>query len=640
MFFQALFILAISISTVLPSTAQAQNRPIISVSAKPNRSRNGENVQFKITVQTKGSGRLQKPSLSGLADWEVVKSFRSESPRVSYVNGQVEYKYHAEYSFFLRPLKTGRLSIPPIKLQIGKTEYKTDALVITVDKLPNGKQTQARRNHRSGNSASNNSSPRLPPLGGVPSKSPDIAPNSRETFFIRPEPSKTSVYEGEAIELAYVLYQRQRGLRNFEMAKFPDFKGFIKEELYISKNFTQQRVQSGNEILLRSEVIRYALFPIKSGELKISPFEIRATVAMRPEDWVDSLITGKQPPRLGRDIPMTKSSGVLKIEVKKLPATPPQAQFTGAVGDFKIEVKGPSGTLQVDQPFTVQFTIAGKGNVKLIEAPTLPLPKQLELYQTKNTSELRDDISGYKNFEFLILPRDQGPVEIPGFQWAYFDPTKESYELLTTPSLRLNIEAGAASNRKDETAPAIAVHSLSPFELSGESIGPKPTYAFSWLKGAWIGLGAFYALLLVSFWNRSKDRKRLSHLKNNPWVKTEEKIVDKEYKGAEGLAILVDQWTREYLTGYLQNTSLHSESTRSEFEQSIRSVLNTGQNPLLEDLRSLYADLDLVRFAGNKKNVQKIKIKDFFRRAKTLCEKIVNNCEFDRVEEDFDDDDY
>jgi len=108
------------------SIAVAQNRPIISVSATPNRSRNGENIQFKISVTSKSSGRLAPPSIEGLADWEVVNFFRSESPRVTYVNGQVQYQYKAEYSYFLRPLKTGILKIPPINLTVGQETFKTD----------------------------------------------------------------------------------------------------------------------------------------------------------------------------------------------------------------------------------------------------------------------------------------------------------------------------------------------------------------------------------------------------------------------------------------------------------------------------------------------------------------------------------
>ncbi len=623
--------------------AQAQSRPVISVSASPNRSRGGENIQFKISVQTKGSGRLVAPSLDGLADWEIVNSFRSESPRVSYVNGHVEYQYKAEYSYFLRPLKTGTLSIPPINLQVGDEVYKTDPLQVKVDSLPNGGQSQARRStpRQQKRSLLQN----LPPLGQSSNSnsnnnsSDDIAENSNDSFFIKAEPSKTDVYEGEAIELSYVLYQRSRGLSNFEMAKFPEFKGFIKDELFISKNFTQQRVQSGNEILLRSEVIRYAIFPIKTGKIKVSPFEARATVMLRPEDLIDSLLTGRQPPQMGSAIPMTKSSGSLIINVKPLPPTPEGTQFTGAVGDFNIELKGPNEKLQVDQPFTVQFTIAGKGNVKLIEAPALPLPKQLELYQTKNTTELREDISGYKNFEFLILPRDKGNIEIPSFQWAYFDPDKAQYQTLTTPTLQFNVEGGTAKKPEDSTSKEI-IHSLSAFELSSEKLGPPPPYRSPWLKFAWPALGAFYALMGMLFWTRSKDLQRKSHLRNNPWVKTEEKIEDKSYKGVEGLAILVDQWIREFLTGHLRDPSLHSESTRSDFERSIRSKIKLEHAPLIENLQSLFRDLDLVRFAGNKKATQKINARDFFKRGKEVCQKIISNCEFETYVEDDDDEDY
>jgi len=629
------------------SIAVAQNRPIISVSATPNRSRNGENIQFKISVTSKSSGRLAPPSIEGLADWEVVNFFRSESPRVTYVNGQVQYQYKAEYSYFLRPLKTGILKIPPINLTVGQETFKTDPLQVQVDALPNGAQTQARRNYNPPTQNNSRSSPRLPPLGQSGGQSGNnnlnnnanpLAANSKDSFFIRPEASKTEVYVGEAIELGYVLYERTF-VRNFEMSKFPDFKGFIKEDLFIPKSFTRQRVQVGNEILNRSEFIRYALFPLKPGDIKISPFETRAIVMMRPEDLIDSLITGRQPPQLGSEIPMTKSSEPITITVKELPPPPPETQFTGAVGDFNIELKGPEGLQQVDQPFTVQFTIAGKGNIKLIEPPTLPLPNGLELYQTKNTAELREDITGYKNFEFLILPRAKGPIEIPSFQWAYFDPDKAQYETRTTPTLSFNVEGGTSSEAKD-TPSKETVQVLSSFELEESELGPAPTYNFFGLNYAWPFLGAFYALLGVMYWNRSKEDQRRSHLRNNPWVKTEEKISDKEYNGSEGLAILVDQWIREFLAGHLREDSMHSESTRSDFERAIRSKLKVEEIGLIDKLQELFRDLDLVRFSGNKKNTQKINSKDFYKRAKTICDRIIQHCEFEIIDEEEDDDDF
>lgn len=627
--------------------AQAE-KPSVTVSASPNRSRRGESVRFKISVRSGSSGAFVPPRLDDLKDWEVLNTFRSESPRVSYINGVVQYQYQAEITYFLRPLKVGNLEIPSVPVQIGGTEFQTEALTIPVDRLPNGQESQARR----GNRSQPRKAPTVPGIAGRPQLGQQVPPNSggpsrldpseipsRESFFIRGELSKKEVWEGELIELDYVLYQRTRNLRDFEMVKFPDFKGFIKEELFISKNFTQNRVQINNEIFLRSEVIRYALFPLKSGELEIDPFEVKAKIQTRPEDLIESLMTGQMPPSLGSGIPTVKSSGAISVNVKPLPPTPEGANFSGAVGSFEVDVKGPDKGLSVDQPFTVQFTIGGRGNVKLIEAPTLPLPDSLELYQTTNTAELREDGSGYKNFEFLLLPRSSGTLEIPSFQWAYFDPDQGQYEIVQTPTLSFNVEGSTSTVAKKGDQPLAAPATISPFETSYESLNqdlPYNSYIQSW---SWPLAGTLFAFLAAAFAIRKKEESLESHLKKHPWKKTQAQIEDKNYKGSIGLAILVDQWIREYLAGNLKDESLHSESVRSEFFKALRSRLPQQSWQESKKLDKLFTDLDLIRFSGSKKLPADLNTENLFHRAESLCESLISKCRFDQPEPSIEDDD-
>lgn len=638
----------------------AQAQPVLSVSVSPNRSRNGESVLFKIKVQTNTSGRLSAPSLGDLKDWEIVNSFRSESPSVSYVNGKVEYRYRAEYSYFLRPLRAGKLSIPAIDMEIGGKAYKSDMITVQVDSLPRGQTARPPR----GFQPPSRSTPLPPqfqqgltvPQGGTSpqedlygngagaggSLTPDEIP-ANQSFFLKPEFKIKEAYVGQMIELSYVLYQRSRNLRNFEMAKFPDFKGFLKEELFITKNFSQERVQVGNEVLLRSEIIRYALFPLKSGELKIDPFVVRAEVFTSPEDLINSLITGAPAPQMGTPIPMEKSSGVVTIQVKDLPATPEGVIFTGAVGDFNIELKGPEGKLSVDQPFTVQFTIAGKGNVKMIEEAAIPLPPDLELFQTKNTSELRPDTTGYKSFEYLLLPRKQGTSTLEPFKWAFFDPQSRSYQVRETPRLSFVIEGSATPNSSPaNTAPKVAERKISPFDVIKAPLSERKSLAKRDFV-LWTVIGALLSFLYLAlgfvFAKRRREQRHTAHLKDNPWEKTALSIQNKTYKNATGLTILVDQWTREYLTGHLKIKELHSESARSEFERGLRRRLPVEFQQLIAELSEFWSQLDLARFAGSEKWPLETKPAQLFGVAQELCKRLISRCRFEEEQSDQDDED-
>jgi len=647
--------IALSLSCALASiSVSAQS--VLQVSASPNRSRNGESVLFKVKVQTETSGRVTAPVIGDLKDWELVNSFRSESPSVSYINGKVQYRYRAEYSFFLRPLRVGALSIPSLKVNIGGKTYNTEALTVQVDSLPRGQaarppsapQRPSRPTRLPPQFQQGLTIPQSDPLpddlnngSGNVGLTPDEIP-ANQSFFIKPEFRVKEAYVGQMIELSYVLYQRGRNLRNFEMAKFPDFKGFLKDELFITKNFSQERVQVGNEVLLRSEIIRYALFPLKAGELKIDPFVVRAEVFSSPEDLINSLITGAPTPQMGTPIPMEKSSGVVRIPVKELPPTPPGVIFTGAVGNFEVELKGPQEKLSVDQPFTVQFTIAGTGNVKMIEEAPIPLPPELELYETKNTAELRPDTTGYKSFEYLLLPRKNGTLVLESFKWAYFDPQSASYKVTETPRLSFQIEGSANTNSPSATAQKTPVRRVSPFDVIKAPL-VRRTNANSTTRPLWIviwsGLGALYLALGLAFVRRRNQKRHFLRLKDNPWEKTAIAIESKDYKDPVGLAILVDQWTREYLTGQLRARELHHESSRSEFERVLEGRLPPEFHQLADELRLFWSHLDLVRFAGSDKWPIEIKPAQLFPVAQELCKRIVSRCRFtDEDETDNDDD--
>jgi hypothetical protein len=623
---------------MLAAPAWAQ-RPIIQVSADPSRSRNGETVLFKISVRIDDRGRMEKPQLPDLGDWAVLNSFRSESPRVVMTNGRVQYQYSAEYSYFLKPLRAGTLKIPSVKIVVAGKDYSTEAISVIVDRVSSAPLAR---------------SPRLPPppgrpggLGSGPNMQFDednlsgngggatggLAPSevpTNESFFVRPEINKTEAWAGEMLILSYVLYQRTRNLSNPELSKFPDFKGFLKEELFITKNFQQDRVQIGNEVFFRSELIRYAVFPIKTGPVKIDDFKFKAEVFTSPSDLIQSLMLGTPPPSMGGPIPMEKSSGVVNINSKPLPPTPPESVFTGAVGTFEIELKGPTSSVPAGTPFTLSLTIAGKGNVKMIEDVPLKLPPELELSRTTNLSELRQDTSGYKTFEYQILPRTVGDYRLEPIRFTYFDPDKSEYKTLESRPFLVSVEGGSSQG------PGGAADSAAPKERAFSPVRSGPQEILSWGPGQrgpgtsladhrlfWIFHGVLYALFGVAFARRRKDEAQEAYLKRAPWEVTARSIRALEPRKTIELAVLVDQWIREKLAGQLGEKDLHGESARYDIEQAVRKRVPAEFQKLLDSLKQLWSDLDVIRFAGSKKIPEGIVPAELFARAQKVVEAIL-----------------
>ena len=632
----------------LAKTSIAQT-PIINVTVSPALVRNGEAVTYKIQVTTEDRGRISPPQLGDLKDFEILSSTLTESPRITSINGVTKYVNRSEFIYFMRPLRLGKLKIPSAQLSVGKRTLRTDSVEVEVTRLSNGQATSPRFNQNPPPALGQRNFPNLPP--GIlddedapqeqqpdPPGNPGFEAPKNESFFVRGFTDKQEYYEGELVDLNYFLFQRTRNLNTPEMAKFPEFKGFVKEELYIARSFEMERVQLGNEILLRSRLARYALFPVKIGKLSIDSLKFRAQVFRSMEDLVESLLQGTPAPTFGPPIPMEKSSGTLEVLIKPLPASPPGTAFTGGVGNFALSVTPPPSSVTTQQPFSILMVIKGRGNLKLLQEIPLNLPKGLELYQVKGGGgELDENGSGSRTFEYLILPREAGQYSIKVPNWTFFNPDKGKYEVVESPAIEIN----AVGSSFAEQTP-INNNEPQGSKLSALLSGPqkftlrKNPLESSWAGSAWIwyvASAAYLALALVFFQMRRRENES-EFLKNRPWEATARRILAKDYRNVVGLAVLIDNFVRQRISGVFSNHGLHSESTPDDFLKVLKDNTKSEAAPLLRDLKAFWIELDLLRFGGKSgKSLSVSESEDIYPRAKSLCEKILALVQFKETEE-------
>ena len=610
---------SLAFTAVSPRLAEAA-RPVLQVSVDPPRAANGELIKFKILVRYETNAPMRAPRMPELNEWRIINSFDSNSVNSVLLQGRISTRFQYEYTWLLKPLRTGKLLIPGLDLWVGSAHYKTDEVEVIVDRLADGSQRpqmppSQRPSHPAPHAQPQDDEdpwggqvPQLPSTQGPTASQRDFVPPARQGFFVRAEASNSKVYQGELITLSYVLYERRPSIANPEISKFPDFKGFLKEELSIPKTLTRTPVTVQGETLYRSELIKYAIFPLKSGQLKVEALSFKADYIASPiDDMIGNLMNGVVPPNFGQNfgqpIPMRKSTQAVPVESKPLPSPPPGAVFTGGVGTFKMEVQAPTGRLQVDQPFTVTLTIKGSGNVKVIEEPPLSLPKNIEPYQTKNNYEFHEDATGYKSFEYLLLPRAPGKVQLPGITWTYFDPQKAQYVTLNSEPMEFNIEGSTGGGNSS----------------AGATQAPTPTKALQWsvpgsgrqnfiplsemqdtwvARPAWALQAGLYALLAFIFLRRKKEESETDLFRRAPWEKTSRLILSKSARPKMELAILVDQWTRERLAGFVKRPDIHSESSRDEFLEALKTKVHPENYRHLDVLKKFWSELDLLRFTG------------------------------------------
>lgn len=598
----------ITFSLFLAFNAESKNLKIQS-SVDSRISKNGEPIRFTISVYLESHDTVLEPKLPLMTDWQILRKYSNPSYKTTIINGAVTFSQNNDYVYFLQPLRKGNINIPKAQVTVGGKIYDTDPITVAVKELND--DPIAKKFNNQG---------RMPAPLADPGTPDRINPN--EDVIIQSEPSKTDVFLGELIVLPFYLYFKDIQMHNAEISKFPTFKNFLKEELFVPKTMTQNPVQVGDETFFRTELIRYALFPLKVGKLPLDSLIFKAEALVSPAKMIDDLAFGNPfeiLENMGQSYPLTKSAKSIDILVKPLPTAPEDSHFTGGVGQFDMFVTAPDKAVRTGQPFSLTVKFQGRGNVKSIEAPVIKLPEGLESFETKTAMEFKEDATGFKTFEFLLLSRSPGQFNLDPFKWTYFDPDKRQYVNLDGPPLSIKVEGDAPQDINIAESPKNESDSvkLSPIHYESQkfiSASNKDTFINS---QAWTALGFAYAFLGVGFFIRRKKRLSDADYAKAPWKLTELKIIEKKTRPAPRLAHLLDQWTREWIVSKLDLSHQSIEDSRDNLIEALKKRLAPESYVELSKIRDYWAELDHLRFSGQ--NVkQELYCAEELKKAQTL----------------------
>lgn len=282
--------------------------------------------------------------------------------------------------------------------------------------------------------------------GGIPEKQISNV-NPRDAFFVHLEVSKEEVFEGEQITANWYLYARNP-IVSLDRVKFPDLKGFWKEIIQEipQLNFTPELVNG--QMYQKALLASHALFPIKAGQAVIDDFKIKAKT--RSNSVFNGGVTES-----------TRASKRLVIKVLPLPLDSRPASFSGAVGQFQIQTNLDGLSFPAGQPFTLRLRFEGQGNAKLIELPPITWPDGFEIFDTKSDARFSVDGTSYKEFEILVIPKNEGNFEIPRITFSYFDPNLQTYDSKTTEAIPIEItkaqpnQSNTRSKKESTSEPAL-----------------------------------------------------------------------------------------------------------------------------------------------------------------------------------------
>ena len=376
-------------------------------------------VVFTATYEGGKVSDFTPPSFEGL---EVLAGpIPSTSTSFQSINGQSSTTHAHSYTYTVRAVQEGKVTLGAASVKIGKETYKTEPRTIEAVK------------------------------GEVPDQGSAASGGQRqsagEDLMLRMSVSKTRAVVGEPVIVTLKLYVQTSAISGFEDVRFPTFDGFWSQEIDAPQNIQFVRENYNGQIYNSALLRRYMLLPQQTGALTIDPSELVCLLQVRaeqtgPRSIFDDFFSSYQ------TIRKRVTSEPVTINVSALPAGAP-ASFTGGVGSFRLSAGFDSDSVAAHEATSLKITISGTGNINLVDAPKVQLPADFEAYdvrKTENISTGESGSTGTLTFEYPFIPRAPGVFDIDPVEFTYYDIAAGRYRTLSSGPLRLKVGEGTRTD--------------------------------------------------------------------------------------------------------------------------------------------------------------------------------------------------
>lgn len=357
---------------------------------------------------------FRPPSFPGFK----VLSGPNQSTSMQIINGKVSSSL--TFIYILQPSDVGNFTIGPASVEFAGKTYRTNSLNIKVEKGTPQQQQQS--------------------TGGYTEE--ELAKN----VFIVAEVNKNRVYLGEQLTVSYKLYTKLN-ISSPQITRLPQYQGFWAVEVDPAPTISFDIGMYKGERYRVATIKKVALFPTKTGQLSVTPFELNIPIVVKKrktgndvfDDFFNDSFFGRT-----ETVEYQAKSNTLKVEVDQLPITGVPSSFAGAVGNFNFKTEIDKNNVVTNESITLRLTLSGTGNIQLLKAPEPQLPAGFEKYDPKVYDNVNKGsaVSGQKIVEYLVVPRMPGEKEIPSMEFSYFNPASKKYVTINSPAYKINVVKG------------------------------------------------------------------------------------------------------------------------------------------------------------------------------------------------------
>ena len=397
----------------------------------------GEELTLDVIISN-AEGDISNPKISSIEGFNCYSQGRSQE--ISIINGHSSSR--SIFSYVLIANAAGKKTIGPFEVSIGGKNFKIAPVEIEVISGGGGFSPQQTGNVFSQAPAAYSAPPRAV-------SSPDSVSN--QDIFVKVWLDKNEVFVNEPATMSYTIYTRLSATyKGFE--KEPTTTGFWVEDFPPEKTIQKREEFLYGARYVVADVRKMALFPTQAGVFTINPGVLSTMVETRDQDDFDSFFSTNIFGRRSSAFPSSFMTQVfnksiltepLTLTVKALPEAGKPVDFSGAVGDYRIESSIDKKEVEEGTPVTLRVRISGKGNINTVQTPTVPKMDDFKIYDSSSSVKLSKDrlvVEGAKVTETVLVPKKAGSYVIPALSFSYFDPNSQNYKELKTDPQTLTVK--------------------------------------------------------------------------------------------------------------------------------------------------------------------------------------------------------
>lgn len=418
--------------------------------------------ELHLTISIKGNfGTVPRPRLPRFEGFNWF--YLQQSSRIESSAKTKEQTKVLEFIFVFMPQQVGTFDIGPFDVRVEGVTYRHPVIPITIlasrgqsgqSVFPANAVSQQAHSLAQKQTATSSS---LQSQQQQKNGSSSIAKGADSNIFLKTFCDKKVMYVGEQTTIRYSLFTRL-DTRYEGFKEEPQTKGFWAEDISMQDAPNQENVRVGAYRFVKADVRKIALFPTQPGEYVIDPGVVQCMVK-KPEPtyqanyfggffddrfFSSTLIAEQEQRVLGAES--------IQIVVKPLPMEGRPENFKSMIGSYGIEATIDRQQVAVNESITIIVTVQGKGNVETIVAPQYEenekfrvVPGKVEKKKFKAT----ENVVGWKRFNYVFIPKEQGDYTLGPFSIDFFDPAKENYDHVTTAVFNVKVIAPKKDDLQD-----------------------------------------------------------------------------------------------------------------------------------------------------------------------------------------------